>query len=814
MKTRGKPKSSAPGLTPIPINEAEAIIDPFWDKDLAPLDRYELRPARGSGRTNRPPAAAAADVRPAVIGPFGPDRVRATQTWCWLTFDWDRPAVLSAVKARGTEVARPLFSFSRPLRFDLTGYDRLVVRAAIPPHARLTVKAKLDGVTRTIINAEPGRGIGHEFEGRLRGRHLEQIWLEIASTQDGPAEAWLDWVGCARAKARRAMLDRPAQYTPDWDGWLWPEGAKVGSKVRFGFFFGDAEIAALRRKARSPLYRPLMRQLRATARAAMAAPRSPEAQIGPLIGAGDNSTTLVRERDLATRSFHTDAPICALVGLVDEDPACLRFAARIAVSLAHAGTWAPHFMQEFPGTTWDQRGFPEAFAMAGVALALDWAGAWFTPKGEHLVRYAIATKGLPRVRQVFLQYEYMLDCNQSHMIALGRLLGLLVLERAWPRTRADIDVFEHDLDEIIDRYIQSDGSTDEGLHYWNSTFRTTVPALAALARFRGRPLAAMIPRKLKSMDGFIASLLSTTGVPGSYLPIGDTVADSLAIDAIAMMAAATGAPLWQGLLADCFRRGKRAKSERWSCDGPFTVIHGPGRCPASAIELPAFIKLRKAGHVSSCRRRDGGSVRLFLVGAMPNAGHGHRDKGSFILEADGEPFAIDRGMVPYHDSDNLPFLKSEAAHNLAVPAGCAQQNPSPCASTWLGQGNQKSLHASIDTGGTWLPPVLACRRILTSPSPDCIEIRDEIDLAEPRAVTFYLHSPLAMTAGLNLAEVRGKLRTLTVRADWAVKTTVEVCGVNWCYTPINRLALVSAPSKHHRLVTVLEFKRKQTRTAK
>ena len=135
-------------------------------------------------------------------------------------------------------------------------------------------------------------------------------------------------------------------------------------------------------------------------------------------------------------------------------------------------------------------------------------------------------------------------------------------------------------------------------------------------------------------------------------------------------------------------------------------------------------------------------------------------------------------------------------------------------STWLGQGNQKSLHASIDTGGTWLPPVLACRRILTSPSPDCIEIRDEIDLAEPRAVTFYLHSPLAMTAGLNLAEVRGKLRTLTVRADWAVKTTVEVCGVNWCYTPINRLALVSAPSKHHRLVTVLEFKRKQTRTAK
>ncbi len=822
MKTRKKPKTTVPvrARTPIPINEAEAIIDSFWDKDLSPLGSYRLRPAPAVAATDAGPAESAdpagrSSDEPLVLGPIGPDKVRASQAWCWATLDWDRPLrAMASGRPRGAAVASPVLSLSRDLHVDLSGYDRLVVRMACPPHARLTVVAILDGVTRTIIKAEPGRGIGHEFEGPLTGTRLQGIRLELASTGDGVAEAWLDWVGCARSAARHTMLNRPAQYTPDWDGWLWPEGTRVGSKVRFGFFFGDAEIAALRRKARSPLYRPLMRQLRATARAAMAAPRPPEAQIGPLIGAGDNSTTLVRERDLATRSFHTDAPICALVGLIDQDPACLRFAARIVVSLAHAGTWAPHFMQEFPGTSWDQRGFPEAFAMAGVALALDWAGAWFTPNGEHLVRCAIATKGLPRVRHVFLQYDYMLNCNQSHMIALGRLLGLLVLERAWPRTRADIDIFEHDLQEIIDRYIQSDGSTDEGLHYWNSTFRTTVPALAALARFRGRPLAALVPRKLKAMDGFIASLLSTAGEPGSYLPIGDTVADSLAIDAIAMMATATGSPLWQGLLADCFRRGKRAKAERWSCDGPFTVVHGPARCPAGAVKLPAFIQLKKAGHVSSCRRLGGGSVRLFLVGAMANAGHGHRDKGSFILEADGESFAIDRGMVPYHDSGNLPFLKSEAAHNLAVPAGCAQQNPSPSASLWQARGGEKSLHASVDTSGTWLPPVQACRRIITSPLPDCIEIRDEFDLAEPRAVTFYLHSPLAMISGQNQAEVRGRLRTLTVRADWAVTRTVEACGVNWRYTPINRLAMVSGPAKHHRLVTVLEFKRNPARTRK
>lgn len=810
-----KPRRPAPGPTrgrpPIPINEAEAIIDGFWDKDLSPLAHYTLgtAPAAGARDRKRAQPSRPAERSPAEImtlGPLGPDQVRASQAWCWLTFDWDRPLGIPAPRrGRTSGAARLVLSFARELRVSLAGYDRLVVRLACPPQVRLTVVAVVDGGTRTIIRAAPGLGRLHEFEGPVRGKCLEHIRLELASTCDGAAEAWLDWIGCAQSAKRAAMLARPSPYTPDWAGWLRPEGAAAGDKLRFGFFFADRELKQLRRKARSPLYRPVMDQLRATARAAMTAPRTPEQQIGPLIGAGDNSTTLVRERDLATRSFHTDAPICAFVGLIDQDPAYLRFAARIVMSLAHAGTWAPHFMQEFPGTSWEQRGFPEAFCMAGVALALDWAGAWFTPKGERLVRHAIATKGLPRVRTVFLQHDYMLDCNQSHMIGLGRLLGLLVLERAWPRTRADIDVFEHDLLEIIDRYIQSDGSTNEGLHYWNSTFRSTVPALAALARFRGRKLAVMIPPKIRSMDRFIGSLLSTTGEPGSYVTIADTVADSFAWDAIAMMAAATESPLWRGLVADSFRRRKRVKVERWACDGPFSVIHGPAQCPTESVKLPVFSQLKQAGHVSSCRPLEGDCVRLFLVGAMANAGHCHRDKGSFILEAGGEPFAIDRGMVPYHDSDNLPFLKSELAHNLAVPQGCIQRNPSPRASIWRARGNKKTLHAAIDTEGTWLPPVLACRRVIVSRSPDCIEIHDEFDLAESRAVTFYLHSPLAMTAGSRPGEIRGRHRTLTVRADWAVTQAAEACGVNWRYTPVNRLALVSAPARRHRLVTVLEF---------
>jgi hypothetical protein len=150
-------------------------------------------------------------------------------------------------------------------------------------------------------------------------------------------------------------------------------------------------------------------------------------------------------------------------------------------------------------------------------------------------------------------------------------------------------------------------------------------------------------------------------------------------------------------------------------------------------------------------------------------------------------------------------------HNLAVPDGCAQQNPSPHASDWIAQGDDTFLTAEIDTGRTWLPPVLSCHRTIKSPAPDRIEIIDEIELAEPRAVNFLLHSPLPMRTGKGKASVRGTRFTLDITADWSIAGTAKACGVNWCYTPINRLALVSAPARQHRLVTVLRLKRRKER---
>ena len=772
------PRTPPTGRPPVPINEAEAIIDPFWDERLSPISHYRLR----NGRASRP--------------------ARVAQLWCFVTLSWGRAP---AARPRGRGAARPLLALERRTRVNLAGYDRLIVRIACPRHVTVSAFARVDGVERRVFDREPGRGGPREFEGPIRGSVLDRLRIEVSSQADGADEIWLYWIGCANRRSRKAMLGRKPPFNAAWEGWLLPETAPVEFAPRLGLFFDARELEAIRRRALSPLYRPIMDQLRAYARAAMRDPRTPESQVGPLLASGDVWAIQVRERDADTRSFHIDAPVCAFVGLVDRDPECLRFAARIAVSLAHTSSWTPHFMQGFPGSTFDTRAFPEAFVTAGLALALDWAGSWFTPNGEHLVRYAIATKGLPRVREAFLQYEYMWHCNQHHMIGLGRILGLLVLQKAWPRTAAEIDVFERDLLEIIDLYIKPDGSSDEGVGYWSNSFRTSIPSLAALARHRGRDLRSMVPAKLGSMGDYIASFLSTAGEPGSYHPVSDTVGDSVAVDAIGMMAAALDAPLWQGLLADCLTRGKKVKRD-WSFDGFFTVIHGPDSLPGERVALPAFTKLSKAGSASSFRMAGADGIRLFLVGAGENAGHGHRDKGSFILEAGGEAFAIDRGAVPYEDAANLPFMKTEVAHNLAVPEGCVQRNPSPVASDWDASGDGVRLHGRIDTSGTWQPPVLACRRTIDSPTPRQIDIVDEFELAEPKPVSFLLHSPLPIEVVGGRALIRGARLTLEIAADWCSSGAAAPCGVNWTYTPINRLELVSAPGRLHRLVTRLLLK--------
>ena len=113
---------------PIPINEAEAIVEPFWDRRISPLPKYAVIPggelsrdaprlagrghlghlSGGEPRRGRPPVDADGTLAPdAAANPYG---ARAFQFWCWATLAWD-----------SAPVDRTVLTLTRALEVDLAG---------------------------------------------------------------------------------------------------------------------------------------------------------------------------------------------------------------------------------------------------------------------------------------------------------------------------------------------------------------------------------------------------------------------------------------------------------------------------------------------------------------------------------------------------------------------------------------------------------------------------------------------------------------------------------------------------------------------
>ena len=96
-----------------------------------------------------------------------------------------------------------------------------------------------------------------------------------------------------------------------------------------------------------------------------------------------------------------------------------------------------------------------------------------------------------------------------------------------------------------------------------------------------------------------------------------------------------------------------------------------------------------------------------------------------------------------------------------------------------GTGDTACLHGRIDTGRIWLPPVLSASRTVDSPTPDRIEITDRFELADLRAVTFFVHSPLLMSVVGSTVFVESRRVRLRIEASWAVYVKEETCWVNF-----------------------------------
>jgi len=714
---------------PVPINMAEAIIEPFWIPELSGLGKWKVDSGVGHG-------------------------LRIKQNWSAVHFEWaSKPTTGLALR------------LSRDFHVDCSGYDRLIVRLAPPKGSVLSVTAQTDKGQRTFVS-KPAMEKRAEYALDLKGaQRIDTLTLEIEAASEGNAAGWLRWIGLQDSARLEDYFARWDFSRMRWETYLKPEGFAPDFEPRYGIFLTSEELGKLRAEHKQAMEKDGDSQYMRWVEAARV--YEPEKGIHEFAESGGRTSAHSRVRD----EFQTPLPgnpDLAMAGLVLRDVEALRMAARYALCLAMSEHWDTGFMSVLPGSPWEDRAFRRSYTAEDIAMILDLAGEIFTDAGRTYLMRRLAEEGIGPINYVAWRHEYIFHCNQLAYFNTGRMYAYLVLERQWPRVKPYTDLAYRDAIDNLETVIEPDGGSLEGPSYLNPTIRENYHVLKHYARARGRNLSELIPPIVKRTANYAAVVASTT--TDDVIAVCDS-GPSFRSDTLDVLTELMPDSYWTTL----YHKKQVAQGLSPS------VNPGP--------PLPAYIALPEIGYIASTRTLGDERVKILIMGNKANAGHTHEDKGSFVLEYAGQAFAMDLGISDYDDPIHLVYKHCQR-HNMLVPLGmtdrAAPQNPLPFDVKPTGEGDERAFHAQIDATPGWNEYYKKWVRTWDSPSPDVLTIRDEYELGKGTAVEFYWQTHLSVEQtdiGITIRGDKG-LASLTVPSDCTVRLDRLPLAEDAAYTRI------------------------------
>jgi len=693
------PQKPQTAYRPVPINMAEAIIEPFWSPGLSGFDQWTVRPGLGHG-------------------------LRIKQNWSAVDFEW-----------ASKPVQGPALHMSRDFNIDCRGYDRLLVRLTAPKQSVLHVLA-ITELGRHVYTSEPETQNSTEHVLELQGaRLLKTLSLEIRAQDEGPGAGWLRWIGLQNS-------ERLAHYHAHWDysQIQWDAHIKDAAQIsrfepKYGIFLDTDELADLRVQHQEAVNTD--GQSRYTQQVLAARAFHPEEGIHEFVSSGGAKRSHGPVRDQFQARL-PGSPDLAIAALVLQDAEALRMAARYALSLALSEHWDTGFMSHLPGSPWEDRAFRRSYTAEDIAMILDLAGAAFTDTGRRYLMRRLAEEGVGPINYVAWRHEYIFHCNQLAYFNTGRMYAYLVLEQEWPRVKPYTDLAYKDAVNNLETVIQPDGGTLEGPSYFDPIARENYKAVKYYARVRKQTLSELVPKVLKMTAQYAAVISSTT--TDDAIPVCDSGpyfrSDTLSI-LTQLMPQSHWTSMYNKLL---LREGKSPLAET-----------GP--------PLPAYIALPDTGYLASHRSCQGQPVKLLIMGHKAGADHTHEDKGSFVLEFSGQTFALDLGICDYDDPIHAVYKHCQR-HNMLVPVGMPERaHPAralPVDVKPTGRGDETVFHARIDATPGWGPYYRKWIRSWDSPSPGTLIIRDDYALAQGKGVAFYWQTRLPVQQHDQSVLIQGK----------------------------------------------------------
>jgi hypothetical protein len=723
----------------IPINMAEAIIEPFFDGAISGFPEWVIDDGAAQGLVVR-------------------------QNWCWVAFEWARRSV-NHISLR----------MRREFDVDCSDYDDLLVSVMAPPGAVVKIEVRTDRGTVAGRSKLFG-SVKQEVAVSLRGAaRIQGITLEIHSRRDGTATGWFNWIGLRHRRQLKRYEKQWRQFDGRWEKYLQPEAFVPSFKPAYGILVNEAELETVRVQHAAMVAAGQVSPFEAAGR--FAAERAPEESISDYVNFW-HDTRYNRVRDHG-KILLTHGPDAAIDGLLRRDPGMLRLAARYALSIAHCEHWDDSFICRLPGGIFEHRCFVQSLCAFDVALILDLAGEMFTWAGKAFLMRRLAEEALGVIAFNVWKYEYIHHCNQLAWFTPGRMMAMLVLERDWPRVKPYTEQAIAELHASLENVILPDGGYLEGPTYFRCVGRDGLLPLYMHARARGQDPATAIPAVIRRCAAF-GEVVISTDESQDVIPACDA-GNRHELVSQAMLATALPESAWARMLAHRLPPGTLPPyvpqiPVQSMTDLLLTLVIA-GRLGQKTLP-PAvpLVVMPDLGWAASTREFHGQTVKLFLMGNQAKAGHTHEDKGSFVLEFAGQTFAMDSGTTDY-SSPFAGLAHQCERHNMLVPVMDGvrphPQCPLPYDVKPQCTGDGTRFMATIDLTPGWAGFYRRWTRTWSSPAPDRLTIVDDYELERGSAVDFFWMTELDVVVKGHQITVQGKRGKVTIEAQAGTEVRVD-----------------------------------------
>ena len=478
-------------------------------------------------------------------------------------------------------------------------------------------------------------------------------------------------------------------------------------------------------------------------------------------------------------------------------------ARRLLLAMARSRNWTTSFvLRVLPGSR-GQAPFPESAYLTAASLGYDWCYGLLTEPERAEVAQAIFHNGVQQIGEWLKTGDYWRKMNQGSVFNSPMVLGALAVQSRIPEAKDYLEYGKANLLENLNLAFDEDGAGYEGIGYWNYLMHVGINALGALEHAEPGFLQSATGPWRKSMPYVLA--LRSTDRQDKY--DGENIGDT-------HFGAAPGTNVLS--FYSHYLHDPVARALWWQTFGnehvPYDVSvvwaalwfdPNPYTPKPEELAAPAASWFHGVGLVNFRAGADGNAANLlFLSGPW---GRNHEDKNSFLLEAYGERFATDPGMIAYSDPRCMLMQLGEF-HNIVQINGKDQDNPGSHredgAKVTAYASDARLALVSSDAGAAYKAATRYVRSVLFL-RPNLFFIVDDVAAPAESDLVWRMNTPLPLAINGNSALVTGAKATLKVVSLAPADVRLSQRTI-FADTPDTRQLLVQCRAKDTRIVHLLQ----------